>query len=134
MTRFVLLLIPFLGACGIAEAPSLEALHERTPTYAADIAPIYEKHCVACHDGNGVRAGGVELERYENAFSTRVKSTCTAIEPDLVDRYSEHLYPFGGDSACVDWAIFSMPAGAKSKMTRAEQIILVRWVVTGGSP
>lgn len=130
--RLSLLALFLLTACGAGEAVSLDVLHEATPTYAADIRPLYEKHCVACHDGNGVRAGGVELERYENAFSTRVKSACTSIEPDLVERYAEHLYPYAGGSPCGDWAVFSMPDGAKSRMTRAEQIILVRWVVTGG--
>jgi hypothetical protein len=49
--RHVLLLVPLAAtfvACGSSEAPIPEM-----PTFAADVQPILDKHCVRCHGANG---------------------------------------------------------------------------------
>ena len=129
-----------IAACGGEPIGDVDpALAEAQPTYARDIRPLYARHCVACHDGHGVRAGGVELDRYQNAHATRVKSACTSITPDLIAEYADVLMPYLGDPprapvACGDWEPYSMPTGAQPKLTHAEQLILVRWIAAGAAP
>ena len=130
-----------VAACGGAPRAEVDpALTVAQPTYANDIRPLYERHCVACHDGHGVRAGGVELDRFDSAKATRVKSACTSITPELIAEYAASLLPYLGDPParepvpCGEWEPLSMPAGAQPKLTRAEQLILVRWVATGAAP
>jgi hypothetical protein len=128
------------ASCGEAIEDVDPMLAQAAPTYERDIRPLYARHCVACHDAHGLRAGGVELDRYDNAHATRVKSACTSITPDLIEEYAEELLPYLGDPPqraavpCGDWEPLSMPAGAQPRLTRAEQLILVRWVATGALP
>lgn len=115
------------------------ALYEATPTYAVDIAPLMDRYCVACHASDGLRSGGVELDLYDNLFAARVKNACVAIEQELVDRYADDLLPAVRNpevtrTPCDGWERYSMPTGAKLKMTPSEQVIFVRWVVTGAAP
>ncbi len=114
------------------------ALYDATPTYAVDIAPLMDRYCEACHASDGLRSGGVELDLYENLYAARVKNACVAIEPELIERYADALLPAARDpevprTPCSDWEPYSMPTGAKLKMTPSEQVIFVRWVVTGAA-
>jgi len=106
------------------------------PTYDADVAPILERYCVSCHTADGLMAGGVELNTYQSAFSARVKNVCTAITPAVVDRFGSSLRSPRhevSDLPCADWDTYSMPKGAKLKLTLYEQLVLARWVETGAS-
>lgn len=130
-----LLLVLLLASCGGDEANSPELLAAE-PTYERDIRPLYERYCVECHSREGAKAGGVELDRYESAFGTRVKAACTAVRPALVERYEALLQPTprsGGDDrgTCAEWEIFSMPTAVKDKLTPHEQVLLLRWIETG---
>ncbi len=129
-----------LAGCGAADMGKIDPrLLESKPTYEAHIKSIYARYCVSCHDGRGADLylpGGIELDNYENAYSTRVPSACVSISQELVDQFAAVLMPVPRDppvnqGPCSDWLINSMPTGAKSPLTPAEQIILVRWVQTG---
>jgi hypothetical protein len=124
--------LALLAACGAEPIDLGTAM----PTYEADVAPIYEDYCTACHAEHGVKKGGVELDRYRTAKATAVKSACTSVTDDLVEQYAEHLKPYAGNppvekAACEGWEIDSMPPGAKSRLTRRQQLLLLRWVELG---
>ncbi len=137
MKRLALLLL--LVGCGPERSFDAvdPALFEATPSYATDVAPLMDRYCEACHASDGLRAGGVELDLYENLYSARVKNVCVAIEPELLDRYATELLAERvkqDDGPCSDWEPYSMPTGAKLRMTPSEQVVFVRWVVTGADP
>ena len=121
-----------LASCGpeSLDAEVAEAF-DAEPTYALHIAPLLERHCVACHDGHGLRSGGVELDRFTSAYSNRYRNACVSAREDLVERFAEGLTPSYDNEHCRDLDVFSMPVGAKSKMTPYEQLLLIRWVETG---
>lgn len=130
-----LLLALSFWACGSETELSPELLAAE-PTYTNDIRPLMERYCVECHARAGTKAGGVELDRYESVFGTRVKSICTAVRPDLVQRYDALLQPAPRSDGevrgtCAEWEVFSMPTGVKDKLTVHEQVILLRWLETG---
>lgn len=124
-----------LSACGSEDVTELDVA-ELEPTYEYPVRAILERSCVPCHTSDGLRAGGVELDRYESAYNTRVKSTCTAVTPRLVERFAAHLQPVPKDppqdrGTCADWELFSMPPDAFDKLTPYEQLLLLRWVELG---
>jgi hypothetical protein len=127
-----------LGACG-AGGPIVEVdpeLFESHPTYQRDVRPILTKHCVACHDGEGFRGGGVELDRYLTAYATRAKSACSLATPELVELFADSLIPSVGEHGVVDgpcdgWLVDRMPTSGRARMTDAERVIFLRWVETG---
>ena len=117
-----------------ASDPSLLAAE---PSYAADIAPILEEFCVRCHTSEGRLDAGVELDRYESARSARVKNTCVAVSPDVIDGFADSLLPaagHGGAIPCEPWDALSMPPGATPLLSREQQIRMARWVATGARP
>ena len=104
------------------------------PTYERDIKPLLARYCVDCHQSGGVMYAGVELDTYASARSVRVKNTCTAISPALVDIYGDWLLPqagHGSEVPCGPWEVHSMPPGAGSHLSRGEQHTLARWVAQG---
>ncbi|MCB9679085.1 MAG: hypothetical protein H6737_28545 [Alphaproteobacteria bacterium] len=120
-------LLLVLAGCAAAPAPD-------APTYA-EVSPVLERHCTRCHTSEGRRDGGVELDRYASARSTRVRAACTAVEADVAERYglhSENADP--GAAPCEGWRPASMPPGAIEHLTPAEQELLARWVVAEGPP
>lgn len=125
------------SACGGAtdEAVATEIL-QATPTYDRDVRPILERHCVACHDSRGERAGGVELDRFESAHSNRVRNACVSLTKEIIEAHGQFLRPYPKDpprqtGVCGDWEPYSMPTGARTRMSTVEQLLLVRWVETG---
>ena len=43
---------------------------ERTVSFSADIQPIFERHCIECHDtnGEGVAASGFSVHDYDSVM------------------------------------------------------------------
>jgi hypothetical protein len=114
-----------------------QAVFETLPSYDLHIAPLLNKACVSCHDAHGLIAGGVELDRYETAFDSRLKNVCTAVTPIVIERFSHVLRSVRQDpleAPCSTWKAFSMPKGAKSRMTLFEQVLFARWVEIGAPP
>lgn len=127
-----------LASCG--EGSGLDdvepGLFSANPTYERDIASLMERHCLACHVNATRNNGGVEINEYATAYSGRVKNVCVAVTPDVIERFSDVLQPYPRDppvtsQPCNDWQPYSMPFGAKSRMTIDEQVIFARWVETG---
>lgn len=123
-------------ACG--EEPIAEedpALARATPRYEPDIQAILRDHCTSCHASYGPLLGGVELDSYESASSNRVRAVCTTIPAEFVQAYARVLAPaprFGeARPPCDGFALDSMPPAAQPRLTRAEQIALLRWLETG---
>lgn len=130
------------AACGNDPLATLDPeLETFTPTYERDVRPVLARHCIACHTSSGVAIGGVQLDTYETAWGNQKRSACTAIVAALKERYGDHLRPIKRDTddplvpakPCGDWQVYSMPTGAQPRLTMAEQLILVRWVVTGAA-
>ena len=126
-----------LLACGGGEVEP--ELFSATPSFERDIAPLFNRHCVECHDGDGVRDGGVELDRYVAVFAARVKNVCVSIHPDLIEQNRDALLPLPKDppqtlEPCNGWEPLSMPVGAKPKLTAHEQVLLLRWLLAGAMP
>lgn len=114
--------------CGLL---ACDATVPETPTYTEHVRPILEEHCVRCHRAER-RDGDVELDRYASARSTRVRSACTSIRPELVEAFGEHLLPGSGDPVpCRDWVVGSMPPGAVEHLDLWQQDVFVRWIVVG---
>ncbi len=137
MLGLVLLLA---GGCGASPLDAVNpAIFTASPTYAHDIAPLLRESCVPCHASNGVLAGGVELDRYDSAYSGRVRNACVAVREELVAEFAEVLMPTPRDppvaqSPCNGWVPFSMPTGAASPLSASDQVLLLRWVELGGPP
>ncbi|MCB9765552.1 MAG: hypothetical protein H6739_37605 [Alphaproteobacteria bacterium] len=120
---------------GCAPGPLMDtgALPE-APSYAHDVQPILEARCVRCHQRGRPMLAGVELDSYEAAHATRVSSVCTAISPDLVERFGDHLLPLAGSQdmgPCEGFRVLSMPPGASDPLPYDEQLLLARWVAAG---
>ncbi len=134
MVRLTLLLA-LSGCASVAESDP--ALLTGTPSYEADIKPILDEFCVRCHTSAGRLDAGVELDRYENARSARVKNTCVSVGRDVADSYGEHLLPVAGHGSkvpCEPWDLLSMPPGATPLLSLEQQVLLARWVATGAQP
>ncbi len=132
-----LFLVLLLCGCAPDVASVVAGSIPETPSFASDVAPILEQHCVRCHDRDGTLDAGVELDNYVGARGARVSSTCTAIGDDVVDVYSADLLPEAGngsDVPCEPWQTLSMPPGAEVKLSIVEQVILAQWVATGAQP
>lgn len=128
-----------LAGCGPRSLADLDpALFESTPTYASQVAPLYGRSCITCHSSDGLRAGGVELDRYDSAYAGRVHQVCTAINVEVRDRYAAVLLPTPrqGESRgpCEGWELESMPTGAVRALSLEEQVILGRWLELGAPP
>ena len=109
------------------------ALFDYQPVYQDDIAPLLREYCVPCHSRLGLRRGGVELDTYQAAYSGRVHNACVALSPEVIDRFGDALTRQYGNTTtpCDGWNPLSMPSGARSRMTIAEQVLFARWVETG---
>jgi hypothetical protein len=119
-----------LAGCDPTEPPAV-------PSYEVHIAPILQAHCVRCHERAEPDNGGVALDRYAPARSTRIRSACTALDPDLVEQYAGSLRSSSaeaGEEACARWTVASMPPGAMDHLSRYDQELLARWVATGAAP
>lgn len=107
-----------------------------TPSYAVDVAPIIDRHCTRCHTSAGRWDGGVELDGYLAARSTRVSMACTALDARLIDAYADVLVSAASPSSepCAFWTPTSMPPGATPRLSLVEQATLARWIATGALP
>lgn len=114
-----------LTACG---DPATEVAN---PTWTDDIQPLYEAHCIRCHQAGSVQHDGVQLDTYAAARATRHRSACTAITADLVAPNADILRSDGGVVRCGDWEVDSMPPGTLPRLTRAEMELLLRWLEQG---
>ncbi len=127
-----------VGGCGPVTLSDVPAeVFAIEPTYRAHVRPIFDTYCVACHTSLGTRAGGVELDRYESASAGKVHNVCVAVGPEVVEHFAAVMVPYARSgeparAACEGWEVGSMPLGAKSRLTLEEQVILARWVETGG--
>jgi hypothetical protein len=132
-------MIALLLACGsqspdTADRQPATLPVDTTPTYTDDIAPLLAAYCVDCHAHDAVMYAGVELDSYAAARSVRVKNTCTAISPDLIDEFADWLIPqdgHSGEPACAPWESYSMPPGAMTRLTPDQQRMLAVWVALG---
>lgn len=107
------------------------------PSYEQHVAPILEQRCVRCHTDATEDNGGVALERYASARSTRIRSACTALDPATVERYASDLRSeraLVGEAACARWIVASMPPGAMDHLSLYEQEVFALWVATGAQP
>lgn len=134
------LLLPALTGPACSDLAQVAADPEAVPTevsYAEHVAPILEASCVRCHSHEGRLDGGVAVDTYESARSTRVRSTCVSVGTEVIAMYADVLLPLGGSgglSACEGWEPLSMPPGAMPHLTLAEQLVLARWVEQGAPP
>ncbi|MBX2802220.1 MAG: hypothetical protein KTR31_31350 [Myxococcales bacterium] len=118
------------GGCSVVTPPD-------RPSYTYDVAPILQTHCVRCHTSDGRWDGGVELDRYETAASTAVRSACTALDPVVAERYGDLLLSVSateGEAPCARWDVASMPPGALEHLSLMEQEIFGNWIATGMRP
>lgn len=127
----------FVGCGEVRGIESLDPeLFESSPTYSRDVKPILQRHCVACHDGDGRRGGGVELDRYVSAYGSRAKSGCSLATPELVERFGAVLTPLNGEGGVVEgpcdgWLVGVMPTSGRARMTDHERVVYLRWVEIG---
>lgn len=134
----VLLGLGLTVGCGGAPLDEVDpAVYTASPTWTVDIRPLHARACNACHSQDGLRAGGVETDTYEAAWSARVKNACVTVSPTIVARFAQALRPLGTDGAlaatpCEGWEVGSMPTGALPPLTPAEQVLIARWVELGG--
>jgi hypothetical protein len=128
-----LLLALLPGACAVDPASLDTGTGVANPRYDEDIAPILAEHCTRCHDAAGRMAGGVALNDYTSARSTRVTGACTAVSDAVVEHFGDALVPLGGTarSPCADIDTLSMPPGATPRLGLAEQLTYARWVAQG---
>ncbi|MBK6686663.1 MAG: hypothetical protein IPG45_19505 [Deltaproteobacteria bacterium] len=131
-----LLLVVGCGPRTLAEVDP--AVFDSTPTYASQVAPLYGRSCVSCHSSDGLRAGGVELDRYDSAYAGQVHQVCTAINAEVRDHFAEFLKPAPRQGEergpCEGWELESMPTGAVRALSLEEQVILARWLELGAPP
>ncbi len=136
MARLLALGLLALCACGPSDVlDSVDpSIFEADVTYRARISPIYRKRCIGCHTSAGLRLGGVELDTYEAAAGSRLRSACTSAQPELLELFDDTLRQIRSgvfEEPCDGWKIYSMPDGAKSRMSPNEQALLLRWIELG---
>lgn len=102
------------------------------PGFDADVLPIMQQHCVRCHEDGGREDGGIAVDTWERAHSARVAIACASVGTDIADAYGEDLRTAYGPGTCEGLPQLTMPPGAMTKLTVAEQLVLVRWVADGG--
>ena len=106
--RYQLMLALFVSACGFG-TQSIEDLDPNSipqvPAYEADVAPIIEYYCIACHQGQ-FAANGIILSTEDDVVA-------------LCDLVAEQMF-FSRE----------MPPGAARRLTPAEEAILKRWMQT----
>lgn len=145
MKTLGLTLLLVLGATGCTQdplQPAADLIRASTPTYSKDIKPLMVRYCEDCHTSEGLRAGGVELDRYVSLYWARAKNVCVSIQAPVVEEFAaefpETFKPYPYDStvtACgKKWDVYSMPPHADSKMTYLEQLTFAQWVATGAQP
>jgi len=118
-------LMVFLNGCAPGAATLDGGAVPTNPTYAKDIAPIMDRHCVRCHEAGGVRYDGVVVDTYGGIADELDEVVCTSIGREVMD-----LYP----DACQEREdVFSMPPGAAERLDLIEQATLAIWV-TNGAP
>jgi hypothetical protein len=131
-----------LAACG-AEDPDwpavIAAVRTSSPSYQRAIRPMLADRCEPCHHSDGLRAGGVELDRLQSARSGAQHNVCVSVAPEVIVAFSSALAappyaPRTGDGPCGEWEPLSMPTGAKEKLTPVEQAAFARWVELGTPP
>ncbi|CAN0590931.1 unnamed protein product, partial [Laminaria digitata] len=94
-----ILLLVGCGLSACAQDPITETtdiIRASTPSYATDIKPLMVQYCEDCHTSDGLRAGGVELDRYDSLFWARQKNACVSIEAPLIEEFAEFLLPYSG--------------------------------------
>ncbi|TNE90448.1 MAG: hypothetical protein EP330_08105 [Deltaproteobacteria bacterium] len=144
-----LLLLLLLAAC----APELPADSGTTPTFAEDIEPILQTHCLRCHVDPSPSNAGLGYVRQPNrdgdltidpdiARATAIRSACTALSPTVIEAYADVLYSTSFDATCggdhpitgkPEWKALSMPPGTSLKLTVEEQVAYAKWI-EGGMP
>jgi len=130
MALFTVLLAGCQATLADLDPASLEA----APTFTRDVLPLYEKYCIDCHTRGARMDGGVALDVYVAAHSTRVRSACVSIGTDVINEYGAWLLPeagYGSPVPCEPWVPLSMPPGATPRLTLGEQVTLARWVAAG---
>ncbi len=138
--RLTLLLV--VGTAGCTQdrlQPAADRIRASTPTYEKDIKPLMVRYCEDCHTSEGLRSGGVELDRYASLRSAKEKNVCVSVEAPIIEEFKADLMPYRGDppltvTVCGRWATYSMPTHADSKMTYLEQLTFAQWVATGAQP
>lgn len=140
MRSVPLLLLGGLVGCGPATIDDVPAeIFALEPTYVAHVRPLFEAYCTSCHASDALYAGGVELDRYDSAYAGRVHQACVSVSEEVVARFASALVPYRRSgkaprAACEGWEVYSMPTGARGRLTLEEQVILARWVETGAPP
>lgn len=107
------------------------------PSYALDVEPLLQEHCVRCHEDDGRLDGGVGLSSYASARSTRIRSACTSLDPRRIEAAGDVLRSEGdpaGTAPCSRWEAASMPPGALLPWSGSEQDLFLRWIETGARP
>lgn len=107
-----------LAACGRLEPPGAP------PSFSADIAPLLDRHCVACHGPDRVR-GGYRLDTFA-ALAQPGKSGAAALvpgQPARSDLYARLVHEDPEER---------MPHDAPP--LAAEEIALIRRWITAGAP
>ncbi len=98
--------------CRIAFTKSAEA--EAAPSYAADIAPLFQKHCVGCHREGGIGPWAMDGHG-------RIKNYARMIEEVVLTR---RMPPY---DAHPDFGKFAN----EHRLSRDETQTLLRWVAAG---
>ncbi len=94
-------------------------LVESVPTYYQDIAPLYVRSCVGCHQAGGIAP--FALDSYESAKSHALESS------DEVARNRMPPYDVDSSGACGEFAgVLTLSAEQKAK--------LAKWVEAGTPP
>ena len=98
-------LVAGCDATGTSELPQVELT-----TYHADVRPLLEQHCIACHTTGG--AGPFALDDY---------ASLDAVKTSVVDAVEQgRMPPWRQDPAC-------RPAQGASKLTENEKAIFSAW-------
>ena len=124
-------------ALGAALAGACSPSEPATPTYAADVQPIFLAHCIRCHGANDMLQadpdvtnklllGGPPLQGYLDHFEDRGCDTGTTSSPDC--KRGAHYYgsDMNGMEAWKSW--FPMMPPAPASLTSWENDVITKWI------
>jgi hypothetical protein len=123
-----------VGSSGAFESPVMPGQIEGELSYALDVQPIFDQHCVSCHSPPGASLG---LDLETDGYGELVNQPSTQSGLDLVlpgDRTQSYLWhKIAGTQTSVGGNGSRMPRGGAALPTATRNLI-GQWIDDGAAP
>lgn len=127
MKKHIPMLALAVAALAVSAGTAAAQVAAKT-SYAKDVQPIFDAHCVECHKpgGEGFMASGLDLSTYEGAMKGTQHGAIISAGDPLTSNLMAVLE--GRTDASI-----RMPHSKRRDMTKDDRTILRRWIVDGAT-